>query len=170
MFRDSLVQDNLAHIRSYRTQPVGATAEAVLASPDGKEVGTVILTQGPRGVILAAEVQGLAPGGHAVSINSVGACVPNFGAAGGDFTPHGNEHGFLQGSGPHVGDLPNIYAGGDDVARADFFAVDITLGAGVDHSIFDDDGSSIIIHEKPDTYVAGTDLGDRVACGVIRRN
>ena len=105
-----------------------------------------------------------------VSINSVGACVPNFGAAGGDITPHGGAHGFLQGSGPHVGDLPNIYAGGDGTARADFFATDITLATGVDHSIFDDDGSSIIIHEKPDTYVERADLGNRVACGVIRRN
>ena len=48
----------------------------------------------------------------------------------------------------------NIYAGGDGTARADFFAADINLGTGVDHSIFDDDGSSII-HEKPDIYVEG---------------
>ena len=77
---------------------------------------------------------------------------------------------FSKGAALHVGDVPNIYAGDDGTARADFFAAEITLGSGADHSIFDDDGSSIIIHENPDTYVAGTDLGDRVACGVIRRN
>ena len=48
---------------------------------------------------------GLAAGGHAIGIKSVGACVPSFGAAGGDFAPHGYEQAFLQGSGPHVGHL-----------------------------------------------------------------
>ena len=31
---------------------VGATAESALVSPDGKEMGTVTITQGPKGVKL----------------------------------------------------------------------------------------------------------------------
>ena len=160
----------IADSRSQTAHTVGATAEAALVSPDGSEIGTVTITQGPRGIIVATDVWGLSPGGHAISINSVGAWAPNFAPAGGDFSPHGNEHGFLQGDGPHVGDLPNIYVGDDGTARADFFAADITLDTGIDHSIFDADGSSIIIHQKPDTYGEGAGLGNRVACGVIRRN
>ena len=160
----------ITHSSEHTTRSVGATAEAALVSPNGTEMGTVTITQGPKGIVLAAKVQGLAPGGHALSLNFVGACVPNFEAGGGDFAPHGGEHGFLQGDGPHVGDLPNIYAGANGTARADFFASDVTLSTGGDHSIFDDDGSSIIIHENPDTYVEEGALGERVACGVIRRN
>lgn len=156
--------------RAQHEHPIGARAEAALISPDGKEMGTVSITQGPKGIVLAADLQGLAPGGHSISINSVGTCAPDFTAAGGKFSPHGGEHGFLQGEGPHVGDLPNIYAVDDGTARADFFAGDITLGSGVDHSLFDDDGTSIVIHEKPDSYVGEVDLGIRVACGVIQRN
>ena len=155
--------------------PAGATAEAVLASPDGSDMGTVTLTQGPAGVIVAADVQGLAPGGHAVSINAVGTCEPDFAAAGDHFDPEEGGHGFLhntwkkdQGGAPHGGDLPNLYANADGSARADFFTVGITLGTGVDHSVFDDDGSSIIIYEKADTYAEEHGAGSRVACGVIR--
>ncbi|MDE2861546.1 MAG: superoxide dismutase family protein [Chloroflexota bacterium] len=155
---------------SHHKHPVGASAEATLVSPDGRDMGIVTITQGPKGIVLAADVQGLAPGGHSMSINSVGTCAPDFAAAGENFNPHGGEHGFLQGDGPHIGDLPNIYAADDGTARADFFAVDITLGSGEDHSLFDDDGTSIVISEKPDSYVEGADLGIRVACGVIRRN
>ncbi|MCY4576798.1 MAG: superoxide dismutase family protein [Chloroflexi bacterium] len=155
--------------RIHAPEFVGATAQADLVSPDGSEMGTVIMTQGPTGIVVAAEVQGLTPGGHAMTINSVGSCVPNFEAAGGDFQPHGGNHGFLQGNGPHAGDLPNIYAWDDGTARADFFAVELTFNIGLDHSLFDEDGSAIVIHEKLDVYVGG-DLGERIACGVIQRN
>ena len=103
---------------------VGATAEAVLLSPSSSDMGTVTITQGPKGILLAAEVRGLTLGGHAMSINAVGTCVPNFEAAGVISLPMVVRHGLLRGSGPHVDDLPNIYAGGDGTARADFFAVD----------------------------------------------
>ncbi len=159
----------IAHSKQDPT-PARMTAEAVLVSPGGREMGTVTFTQWPRGVILSAEVQGLAPGGHAFSINSVAACTPNFEAAGGQFNPHKNNRGLLSGGGPQAVDLPNIYAGGDGTARADFVATENILGSDPDHSIFDKDGSSIIIYEKPDTYFSETDLGDRIACGVIRRN
>ena len=73
--------------------PVGVTAEAALVSPDGGDIGTVSLTQGAVGVIVAVDVRELTPGGHAVSINAVGACEPDFEAAGDHFDP--GEGGFL---------------------------------------------------------------------------
>ena len=155
--------------------PVGVTAEAALASPDGRDMGSVTLTQGPAGVIVAAEVLGLSPGGHAVSINAVGACEPDFEAAGDHFDPGEGGGGFHhdswkkdEGVGPHGGDLPNLYANADGSARADFFTTGITLGTGADHSVFDDDGSAIIIYDEADTYSEDHGEGERVACGVIR--
>ena len=65
--------------------------------------------------------------------------------------------------------MPNLHAGADGVARADYFHTDVTLDEGADNSIFDDDGSAIIIHENPDSYGPEPGAGARVACGVIQR-
>ncbi len=156
---------------------VGLKASAVLVSQDGRSIGSVTFTQAAAGVLVAAKVDGLAPGGHAFIIHSVGACTPDFEAAGDHFDPGDvGEHGFVHSnwsggsSGEaHGGDLPNIYAAADGSARADFFTDGVTLGTGRDNSLFDADGSSIIVHEKPDTYgETEADTGSRVACGVIQ--
>ena len=155
----------------------GLTSAAELESPDGESVGIVSFRQESSGVLIMAEVNGLAPGGHAFIIHEVGACKPDFSAAGDHFNPDDVDHGFVSpawrigGSrGGHRGDLPNIYAGSDGSARADFFTTGITLDTGEPHSIFDSDGSAIIVHEKPDPYEGHeADTGARVACGVIRR-
>ena len=156
---------------------VGLKASAALVSQDGRSIGSVTFTQAAAGVLVAAKVDGLAPGGHAFIIHSVGACTPDFDAAGDHFDPEDvGQHGFVHsnwGGGSsgevHGGDLPNIYAAADGSARADFFTGGVTLSTGRDHSLFDADGSSIIVHEKPDTYgETEADTGSRVACGVIR--
>jgi Cu-Zn family superoxide dismutase len=156
---------------------VGLTAAAELESPGGDSIGTVAFRQAATGVLVIAEVRGLAPGGHAFIIHEVGACEPDFSAAGDHFNPSEAEHGFIhsnwkrgEATGGHGGDLPNIYAASDGSARADFFTVGITLDSGLSHSVFDADGSAIIVHERPDAYgEEESDTGSRVACGVIRR-
>ena len=158
------------------TQPsIGITAEAVLESPSGQLLGTATFRQGASGVLIMAEMTGLTPGGHAFVIHETGACSPDFGAAGDHFNPAETEHGFVHpawkrgGSvGAHGGDLPNIYAAADGSARADFFTTGVTLDTGQRHSIFDADGSALIVHEHPDSYgEEESDTGARVACGVI---
>ena len=171
---------SLLAYRSIEDAPpiVGAKASAVLVSQDGDAIGSVTFRQAATGVLVAAQADGLSPGGHAFIIHSVGACTPDFDAAGDHFDPEGaGEYGFIhpnwRGSsgGAHGGDLPNIYAAADGSARADFFTEGVTLDAGKDHSLFDADGSAIIVHEKPDTYGEGeADTGSRIACGVIRRD
>ncbi len=153
---------------------VGLTAEAALTSPDGATLGTVTFRQTANGVLIMADMEGLAPGGHAFIIHEVGACSPNFGAAGDHFNPTGEDHGFVHStwkrgdSGGHGGDLLNIYAAADGSARADFLTAGVTLDTGEPHSVFDDDGSAIIVHERPDPYAeAESDTGGRLACGVI---
>ena len=149
---------------------VGAAATAAMASPDGDAMGTVTLTQTYHGVLVSADVDGLTPGGHGFHIHTVGTCAPDFAAAGDHFNPGDVGHGYNNPDGVHAGDLPNIYANADGIARADYFTTAITLDDGAGHSIFDADGSAIIIHEKPDTYGADAGAGGRLACGVIQRN
>ena len=64
-----------------------------------------------------------------------------------------------------MADLKGLSPGGHA-----FITVGITLDEGPRNSVFDLDGSAIIVHERPDSHGMGeSDTGDRVACGVIRR-
>ena len=94
------------------TAPAFATdqASATLLDPEGKEVGKVILTAVPTGVLLAANLTALPPGDHAFHIHGVGKCeAPDFKSAGGHFNPEEDEHGLMNEAGPHAGDMPNIH-------------------------------------------------------------
>lgn len=164
---------------SEAAQPtVGLTAAAILESPEGEPMGTVTFRQVATGVLIMADVKDLAPGGHAFIIHETGECTPDFSYAGDHFNPDDTEHGLVHpvwtrgaSRGGHSGDLPNIYAASDGSARADFFTGGITLDTGQRHSVFDADGSAILVHEEPDSYgEEESDTGSRLACGVIRPN
>ena len=150
---------------------LGQSAVAQMSGPDGSSMGVVTLEQGLNGVLVSADLTGLTAGGHGFHIHTVGACTPDFSSAGGHFAPEDKVHGYMYAQGgPHAGDLPNIYADSAGNARADFFTDWVTLADGATTSVFDSDGSTIIVHAKPDTYGADAGAGDRVACGVITRS
>jgi len=146
------------------------TATATLAGPDGAAMGTVTLSAGSGGVLVRADVTGLAPGAHGFHIHETGSCAPDFAAAGGHYNPGGSGHGLLFAGGHHAGDLPNIHADASGAAQADYFTVDVTLADGAANTLFDADGSAIVIHENPDSYGEDAGAGGRVACGVIEKD
>ena len=148
---------------------VGLTATAALSGPDGEPMGEVTIIQGPRGLLIQARLTGVPEGWHGFHIHETGSCAPDFSAAGGHYNPTGIGHGVLHEGGHHPGDTVNIYAHADGVANADQYTVDATLGAGVT-TLFDHDGSAIIVHEGPDSYGADPGAGARIACGVIVLN
>ena len=137
---------------AYQPSP-GLTAEATMESPSGTPLGTVQFLQSTTGVLVMAELNSLPPGGHAFVIHEVGSCRPDFSAAGDHFNPEDVQHGFIhpgwkrgEAIGGHGGDLPNIYAASDGFARADFLTAGFTLDIGPRHSVFDADGSAVIVH------------------------
>jgi superoxide dismutase, Cu-Zn family len=73
--------------------------------------------------------------------------------------------------GLHAGDLTNLFVGDDGTATVEYLNAGMTLSAGP-ASLFDRDGSSIIVHALADDD--GSDpagqSGERVACAVIVRN
>ncbi len=145
------------------------TAGANMVGPGGETLGTVTLTQTPQGALVAADLQGLAPGAHGFHIHETGSCDPDFKAAGGHFNAHGASHGYAHEGQPHAGDMPNVYAHADGTARADVLNALVTLEEGAAGSLFDGDGSAVIVHAKGDSYGDDAGAGDRVACGVIER-
>ena len=70
----------------------------------------------------------------------------------------------------HAGDLPNVFAASDGTLKFDFLSSALTLAPGPT-SVFDADGSSIVLHAKGDDYRSqpAGDSGDRIACGVLHR-
>lgn len=145
-------------------------ATASLKSPEGQDMGTLNLLQTSGGVRITGTISGLTPGEHAFHIHETGKCEPpDFKSAGGHYNPANVEHGTQSNTGPHAGDMENITAGEDGSVKIDVVNSRVTLNAPANGSLFDADGSSIVIHAGPDDYTsqpAGA-AGPRVACGVI---
>jgi superoxide dismutase, Cu-Zn family len=152
--------------------PQGHAQDAVAELIDDKSnpVGSAQLNQLERGVQIVVAVSGLPAGKHALHIHETGECEPPFESAGGHFNPTDAEHGFDSPEGPHAGDFPNIYVG-EGAVQVEYITDRVSLGEG-DNSLFDDDGSALVIHEGQDDYVSepAGDAGARVACGVIQKS
>lgn len=152
-------------------QAVGNTAAAVadMRNAQGENVGSVTFTEAPHGLILKADLKNLPAGTLAFHIHAIGKCEPDFSAAGGHFNPTSSEHGFLNEKGYHRGDLPNITVGEGGTYSTEVFLPNLTLQSGKGHSLFDDDGSTVMIHAGADDYRSDPagNAGDRIACGVI---
>lgn len=146
------------------------TASATLKSADGKDVGSVKLAQLPDGVLLTLAVKGLPTGEHAFHVHAVGKCEPPFTSAGGHFNPAGKKHGIMVAEGHHAGDMPNLHVPQGGELTVEVVNAAITLAKGKPNSVFDADGSAIVIHAGADDYKsdpAGA-AGGRIACGVIQ--
>jgi len=146
------------------------SASAPLKDVQGKEVGSVNLTQTPRGVLINVSVKGLPPGEHAFHVHAVGKCEPPFTSAGGHFNPGGKKHGLLAAEGHHAGDMPNLHVPQDGALTVEILNADITLDKGKPNSVFDADSSAIVIHAGSDDYKGDPagNAGSRITCGVIK--
>nr|QUX80119.1 superoxide dismutase [Chroococcidiopsis sp. CCMEE 29] len=132
-------------------------------------------------VWVQVEVQGdraiLTPGLHGFHVHEKGICEadaqPAFSTAGGHFD-HPNEFGSstpVEANHPyHLGDLPNIQVDENGKGKLFTLTTRYTLSPGP-LTIFDADGSAVIVHKLPDQIKAGGTAaesgGPRLACGVI---
>jgi Cu-Zn family superoxide dismutase len=124
----------------------------------------------------------LTPGRHAVHIHETGQCEP-LSAAQGHFdgnvdpavNPHANVSPGLENHPYHLGDLPNLLViellNGERKGSLLTVTSRVTLSSGL-NTVFDHDGSAIVIHEMEDKYLPDPPTkdapgGPRIACGVI---
>ena len=146
-------------------------ANAQLKDGSGKAVGDVDLMQTPAGVLIKLQIKGLTPGEHAFHVHAVGKCEAPFESAGPHFNPGNHKHGILSGEG-HAGDMPNLHVPQSGELSVEVVNSAISLERGKPNSVFDNDGSSLVIHAKADDYKTDPagNSGDRIACGVIQQS
>lgn len=158
-------------LRAEPANPLTATAN--LVDTKGKTIGTAAFTQTDDGVNITLAARGLPKNGTlAWHIHQTGTCDASgkFASAGSHFNPLNKSHGFENTKGHHAGDLPNLKIDGNGVVTTSVTTPNISLMKGVNTSLFDADGSALVLHTKADDYTSqpAGNAGDRLACGVIK--
>jgi Cu-Zn family superoxide dismutase len=148
----------------------GQTATAVLKFANGSDAGTIKVTEATAVVLLKLDLKGLKPGPHALHALDVGKCEGDFSSAGSIYNPLGAKHGFLNEEGPMAGDLPNVVAAADGTAAAEILSPFLNLSKDAEDTLFDADGSALVIYENADDYQTEAEggAGARIACGVLK--
>ena len=157
--------------------PLGRVAEAnaTIINAAGDERGTAELWQ-DRDKIVHVEVQvmNMPSGPHGIHFHATGQCDGStstpFSSAGAHYNPLGRQHGLDNAQGPHAGDAPNFTVDADGTGHATFTTDRVSLTEG-STSLFDADGSAIVVHAAADdqTSQPAGNSGARIACGVVKQ-
>jgi Cu-Zn family superoxide dismutase len=138
----------------------------------GADLGHVMLTAAPNGVLLRVQAKGLPPGWHGLHFHEKADCSKaDFTSAGGHV--HGKAtmtHGLLNPDANEAGDLPNLYVAADGTGTAEIFYSYVSIGGSEGReNLADADGSAIVIHANADDHTTQPigGAGARIACGVV---
>lgn len=164
----------------YFSQTIPSDEDVVhvsMINNQGEEMGIVQMSETKAGVLLNLELSGLSAGGeHAIHIHEKGDCTPleSFTNAGGHYNPHSKAHGMKHPEGQHAGDMPNLKPDAKGAIKTQILNRFVTLNAqnaGERASVFDADGSAIVIHAQADDHMSQPSgaAGDRISCGVIQK-
>ena len=136
---------------------------------EGDVQGIIKMKQDPgKPTIIRGLIKGLEPGEHGFHIHEFGDLSNGCETAGAHYNPDNVDHGDLQQG--HVGDLENVIADENGVAKIEIIAPRVDLLG--ERSII---GRSLVIHEDEDDLGKGGDAeslktgnaGNRLGCGVI---
>jgi Cu-Zn family superoxide dismutase len=155
-----------------RMQNSVSAANALMYNASGVPIGTAQIWQDKDGLV-HVEIANLSlvAGTHGIHFHDVGRCDSSgaFATAGGHYNPMGMEHGLENPKGPHAGDNPNIVIPVGGIGNVAFTSDRVSLTPGP-RSLFDADGTSLVIHAGADDQLTNPsgNSGARIACGVVR--
>ena len=143
-----------AHFSSAQTpEAAGDRAQSVIKDAKGQTVAVVTMRElAQGGVLLEVRTKGLPPGFHGFHIHTTGKCDPEavdpatkkktpFFTAGGHLNPEKKDHP------GHAGALPVLLVNGGGDAAMSVMTDRFTVA-----ELFDEDGSSMVIHAAPDNF------------------
>jgi len=143
---------------------------AILTGNEGIK-GTISFTgEGDGPTTVTGSISGLKPGLHGFHVHAFGDTTNGCLSTGPHFNPAGKEHGAPEDEIRHAGDLGNVIAGGDGVAKVSLKDIQIPL-AGANSII----GRAVVVHADIDDLGKGGhelskstgNAGGRIACGII---
>ncbi|XP_024358183.1 superoxide dismutase [Cu-Zn] 1 [Physcomitrium patens] len=146
-------------------------AVCVLTSPSSNVSGVIsFVDEGSGYTTVEGEIKGLNPGKHGFHVHALGDTTNGCMSTGPHFNPKGFEHGAPEDEVRHAGDLGNVIAGDDGVAKVSLKDFQIPL-TGADSII----GRAVVVHADPDDLGKGGhelskstgNAGGRIACGII---
>ncbi len=154
-----------------------ATGNAATVAPatfffkggDGKDLGTVSVSEDAAGLTLALNATGMPTGVHGIHLHEKGLCDgPKFESAGAHWNPANKKHGRDNPEGAHAGDLANINVNVDGSAKVNIPIAGVMMASGAT-MLADADGTALVVHAKADDYKTDPsgDSGDRIACAVV---
>jgi Cu-Zn family superoxide dismutase len=93
-----------------------------------------------------------------------------FTSAGPHFNPGDKKHGLKSPDGHHAGDMWNLDIPANGNLTLTVENKDITLDKGKPNSVYQGDGTAVVIHAGKDDDVTDPagNAGERIACGVIK--
>jgi Cu-Zn family superoxide dismutase len=148
-------------------------AKIELRNGNNESIGRLTVTIDGAGVArFSGDLRGLPPGTHGFHIHEIGRCdAPGFNSAGAHFNPTGQAHGGPDQGEAHAGDLGNIVVDSNGRVSIDVVAKHLNLRANGSNSLYDSDGSSVVVHADPDDFKTqpSGNAGARIACGVLTR-
>lgn len=145
-------------------KPLKAVCE-LMATSGSKVSGKIEFTQKGDSVEIKGEIKGLTPGKHGFHVHEGSECGDDGMKAGGHFNPDKAKHGGPHDSERHVGDLGNIEADSNGVAKINLTDKLVKLEG--KSSVI---GHCLVVHAKADdlkSQPAG-DAGARIGCGQIK--
>jgi len=151
--------------------PASTSKTINLKDGSGKSVGTAKIRQSGTGVEVHLKLHHMTPGDHAVHFHQEAKCQgPDFQSAGPHFNPGGKKYGLKSPEGHHAGDMENFVVPANGKLTVTAVNKDITLEKDKPNSVFQTDGTALVIHAGKDDYTTDPagNAGDRIACGVIK--
>lgn len=147
------------------TAGAGAPMMVAMRDAQGRDLGSLSVTESGQGITVSGALRGMPPGEHAIHVHTTGRCEPPFESAGGHWNPTSRQHGSQNPQGPHLGDMPNLTVGADSTVNVQATTAGGTLRG--ENGLLDADGAAVVVHAGADDYRTDPsgDSGDRIACG-----